>query len=98
MRRLAATLLLLAVGAPSAHAAIPALIGDGPDGGVMSHLARSGADPRVVFAANETAWKSVDGGGTWAPYGRRIAGHFTDLVVGAGPVDTVLASINGQLV
>ena len=64
----------------------------------MRMLARSGADPRVVFAAAETPGSPPTAASTWAPYGHRITqSHAERLVVGAGPVDNLLLAASGQL-
>ena len=56
MRRLAVILFAALAATPTASAAVPALVGTGPDGGAVFRVARSPSDPRVLFAAAETVW------------------------------------------
>lgn len=101
-----ALLVLLAVGAGPASAA-PALVSLGPDGGTISALARSSADPRVVYAAGggtwfqhgaPGVWRSTDDGHSWTPYGGRPPRLGVQrLLVGPGPGAPVTALSFGTL-
>lgn len=69
---LTTAVLLLALAAPSAHAAAGRFSPIGPDGGDVRAVRVDPADPRVVYAAARLAgvFKSTDGGVSWA----RLAG------------------------
>ena len=95
MRRLLVSLVMLLAWTATSAAAPPAWVASGPEGGSLFQVARSPSDPSTVFAAGDRVWKSTDGGGHWAPYGKRmIRLRVSDLEVGPGPVDNVLIVAN----